>query len=38
MMTGRLLVPVTDGLAVCDPADGALERVIRWRIRPGPAR
>ncbi|MEZ5132312.1 MAG: PQQ-binding-like beta-propeller repeat protein [Mycobacterium sp.] len=28
MMTGRLLVPVTDGLAVCDPADGALERVI----------
>ncbi len=28
MMAGRLLVPVADGLAVCDPADGALERVI----------
>ena len=28
MMTGRLLIPVADGLAVCDPADGSLERVI----------
>ena len=28
MMAGRLLVPVPDGLAVYDPADGARERLI----------
>lgn len=28
MMAGRLLVPVSDGLAVYDPADGARERLI----------
>ena len=28
MMAGRLLVPVPDGLAVYDPADGASERLI----------
>lgn len=28
MMAGRLLVPVPDGLAVYDPADGARERMI----------
>jgi len=28
MMAGLLLVPVTDGLAVVDPADGAVQRMI----------
>jgi hypothetical protein len=28
MMAGRLLVPVTDGLAVFNPSDGAFERTI----------
>ena len=29
MMAGKLLVPVSDGLGVYDPANGAAERVIQ---------
>lgn len=35
MMAGKLLVPVADGLAVCDPATGARERLITMAHPPG---
>ena len=35
MMAGRLLVPVADGLAVIDPANGDSERVIAVAHPPG---
>ena len=35
MMAGKLLVPVRDGLAVYNPADGAAERVIAIDHPPG---
>jgi hypothetical protein len=35
MMAGKLLVPVAEGLAVCDPANGARERLIPMTHPPG---
>ncbi len=35
MMAGRFLIPVNEGLAACDPADGARERVIPLAHPPG---
>jgi hypothetical protein len=35
MMAGKLLVPVTDGIAVCDPVTGIDERFLPVRRPPG---
>ena len=35
MMAGKLLVPVAEGLAVYNPADGVQERVIALAHPPG---